>query len=69
MDFHQWLKLQESRQDRIGELARELLRDPLSPFWSNRLATYRTFLLYRDTLKRLSGTLERAFLEWRCNCR
>lgn len=69
MDFHHWLKLQECRQDCIGELARELLRDPLSPFWSNRLATYRTFLIYRDTIKRLASALESAFLEWRHNCR
>jgi hypothetical protein len=68
MKFHQWLKCQEGRQDCIGELARELLRDPLAPFWSNRLATYRTFLIYRDATKRLAAALESAFLEWRRGC-
>ncbi len=65
MEFQKWLKSQEGRQDVIGELARELLQDPLSPFWSNRVVTYRSFLIYRNSLKRLTDALELAFYEWR----
>ena len=68
MDFHKWLRLQEDRQDEIGELARILLPDTLIPFWSNRLATYRAFVIYRNPGKRLQDALERAFVEWRQAC-
>jgi hypothetical protein len=65
MNFCEWIKLQTERCDCVGDLARALLADPKSPFWSNRLVTYRAFLIYRDAAARLSDPLECAFAEWR----
>jgi hypothetical protein len=63
MNFRQWLEHQQDREDAIGELARELLHDPISPFWSNRLDTYRSFLIYRNGQNRFAA-LTAAFAEW-----
>lgn len=66
MDFSSWLQTQRTRQDFVGQLAEMLLSDPMSPLWSNRLATYRSYLIYCDSDQQLSDALTTAFEEWRC---
>ena len=63
MNFHQWLEYQQAREDAIGALARQLLHDPISPLWSNRLSTYRSFLIYRNAQSSFAA-LTAAFGEW-----
>jgi len=65
MNFHQWLEDQQTREDTVGALARQLLQDPISPLWSDRLSTYQSFLIYRDAQSSFA-TLTAAFGEWQC---
>ncbi len=67
MEFQQWLAIQRNRTDLTGDLARQLLADPLSPCWSNRLSTYRSYLRARNAGIEITNALQSTFCDWRRN--
>ena len=65
MDFYIWLEQQKNRGDDVGELAQQFASDPVCPRWSNRLLTYRHYLVYRDAEEATEPALQSAFKEWK----
>jgi hypothetical protein len=64
MCFREWLYQQRDREDAIGGLARQLMSDCISPLWSNRRITYRSYLTFRNADKTMLDALDAAFTEW-----
>ena len=69
MDFYIWLEHQKNRSDQVGELARRFAGDPVCPRWSNRMRTYRYYLVYRDAEKETEPALVSAFKEWKLHAK
>lgn len=64
LTFWRWLGRQTKRDDRVGDLARDALRDPC---WPRRARSIRTMHLYLESQGAIPGVfraLGQAFDEW-----
>lgn len=67
MTFYSWLKKQKDRDDPIGDLASDVLRDSTldTVKKSNSLASWRSHLNQKGAPSQAIEALEEAFTEWK----
>lgn len=64
VSFSAWLKKQKKRPDAVGDLARDVCRDPDWPARARKLLTFRRYLQDCGACEGAMESLERAWAEY-----
>jgi hypothetical protein len=65
LPFHDWLRQQAERDDKIGEVARYYVEDACAPRAGRFEELEAHFQFRHDLRERLLNALKRAIVEWR----